>query len=53
MTAASHAMEGFIADAVQHGGTVKTGGARIGNKGNFFQPTVLTNVPTGSPRDPE
>jgi succinate-semialdehyde dehydrogenase/glutarate-semialdehyde dehydrogenase len=40
------AMDGFIADAVQHGGTVKTGGARIGNKGNFFQPTVLTNVPT-------
>jgi succinate-semialdehyde dehydrogenase/glutarate-semialdehyde dehydrogenase len=39
------AMDGFIADAVQHGGTVRTGGARIGNKGNFFQPTVLTNVP--------
>jgi succinate-semialdehyde dehydrogenase/glutarate-semialdehyde dehydrogenase len=42
------AMDGFIADAVQHGGTVKTGGARIGNKGNFFQPTVLTNVPTAA-----
>ena len=40
------AMEGLIADAVQRGGTVKTGGARIGNKGNFFQPTVLTDVPT-------
>ncbi len=40
-----HAMDGFIADAVQHGGEVRTGGARIGNKGNFFQPTVLTNVP--------
>jgi succinate-semialdehyde dehydrogenase/glutarate-semialdehyde dehydrogenase len=40
------AMDGFIADAVQHGGTVKTGGARIGNKGNFFQPTVLTGVST-------
>jgi succinate-semialdehyde dehydrogenase/glutarate-semialdehyde dehydrogenase len=40
------AMDGFIADAVQHGGTVKTGGARIGNKGNFFQPTVMTDVPT-------
>ena len=39
------AMDGFIADAVQHGGTVRTGGARIGNKGNFFQPTVLTDVP--------
>ena len=40
------AMEGFIADAAQHGGEVRTGGARIGNKGNFFQPTVLTGVPT-------
>ena len=40
-----HAMDGFIADAVQHGAEVRTGGARIGNKGNFFQPTVLTNVP--------
>jgi succinate-semialdehyde dehydrogenase/glutarate-semialdehyde dehydrogenase len=39
------AMDGFVADAVQHGGTVRTGGARIGNKGNFFQPTVLTDVP--------
>lgn len=39
------AMEGFIADAVQHGGKVKTGGKRIGNKGNFFEPTVLTDVP--------
>ena len=38
------AMDGFIADAVQHGGTVRTGGARIGNKGNFYQPTVLTDV---------
>jgi succinate-semialdehyde dehydrogenase/glutarate-semialdehyde dehydrogenase len=40
------AMEGFIADAVQHGGEIRTGGARIGNKGNFFQPTVMTGVPT-------
>ena len=40
------AMEGFIADALQHGGEVRTGGARIGNVGNFFQPTVMTGVPT-------
>jgi succinate-semialdehyde dehydrogenase/glutarate-semialdehyde dehydrogenase len=39
------AMETFIADAVQHGASVKTGGHRIGNKGNFFEPTVLTDVP--------
>ena len=38
------AMEGFIADAVQKGAEVKTGGKRIGNKGNFFEPTVLTGV---------
>jgi succinate-semialdehyde dehydrogenase/glutarate-semialdehyde dehydrogenase len=38
------AMEGFIADAVQKGGKVETGGKRIGNVGNFFEPTVLTNV---------
>jgi succinate-semialdehyde dehydrogenase/glutarate-semialdehyde dehydrogenase len=41
------AMEGFIADAVQKGATVKTGGKRIGNKGNFFEPTVLTNLNLG------
>ncbi len=39
------AMEGFIADAVQRGAEVRTGGKRIGNKGNFFEPTVLVNVP--------
>ena len=39
------AMEGFIADAVKSGAELKTGGNRIGNKGNFFEPTVLTNVP--------
>jgi succinate-semialdehyde dehydrogenase / glutarate-semialdehyde dehydrogenase len=40
------AMETFIGDAQQKGATVRTGGARIGNKGNFFEPTVLTDVPT-------
>jgi succinate-semialdehyde dehydrogenase / glutarate-semialdehyde dehydrogenase len=39
------AMETFIGDARQHGATVRTGGNRIGNKGNFFEPTVLTDVP--------
>jgi succinate-semialdehyde dehydrogenase/glutarate-semialdehyde dehydrogenase len=38
------AMEGFVQDAVQNGAEVRTGGKRIGNKGNFFAPTVLTNV---------
>jgi succinate-semialdehyde dehydrogenase/glutarate-semialdehyde dehydrogenase len=39
------AMETFIGDATQHGATVRTGGHRIGNKGNYFEPTVLTDVP--------
>jgi succinate-semialdehyde dehydrogenase/glutarate-semialdehyde dehydrogenase len=39
------AMENFIGDATQHGATVQAGGHRIGNKGNFFEPTVLTDVP--------
>jgi succinate-semialdehyde dehydrogenase/glutarate-semialdehyde dehydrogenase len=38
------ALEGFVQDAVQKGAEVKTGGKRIGNKGNFFEPTVLANV---------
>ena len=38
------AMEGLIGDAVQKGADLKTGGKRIGNVGNFFEPTVLTGV---------
>jgi succinate-semialdehyde dehydrogenase/glutarate-semialdehyde dehydrogenase len=39
------AMEAFVADAVAHGGKLRTGGKRIGNKGFFFEPTVVTDVP--------
>ncbi len=39
------AMQAFVADAVSKGATLRTGGKRIGNKGNFFEPTVLTDVP--------
>jgi succinate-semialdehyde dehydrogenase/glutarate-semialdehyde dehydrogenase len=39
------AMETFIGDATQKGAKIQTGGNRIGNKGNFFEPTVLTDVP--------
>jgi succinate-semialdehyde dehydrogenase / glutarate-semialdehyde dehydrogenase len=39
------AMEAFISDARQRGAIVHTGGNRIGNKGNFFEPTVMTDVP--------
>jgi succinate-semialdehyde dehydrogenase/glutarate-semialdehyde dehydrogenase len=37
-------VEGLVADARQKGGEVHTGGERIGNKGYFYQPTVLTGV---------
>lgn len=39
------AMERIVADAVERGAKVVTGGKRIGTTGNFFQPTVLTDVP--------
>jgi succinate-semialdehyde dehydrogenase/glutarate-semialdehyde dehydrogenase len=39
------AMEAFTADAVSRGAKVACGGARIGNRGYFFAPTVLTDVP--------
>lgn len=39
------ALEALVNDAVEHGAELKTGGHRIGNKGNFFEPTVLSNVP--------
>ena len=39
------AMEAFIGDATQKGANLRAGGHRIGNKGNFFEPTVLTDVP--------
>ena len=38
------AMESMVADAVQKGGVVRTGGKRSGNKGYFFEPTVLTDL---------
>lgn len=40
-----HAMEVFTADAEKHGARLLTGGRRIGNKGYYFEPTVLADVP--------
>ncbi len=37
-------IEGLIQDAKSKGGEVHTGGERIGNKGYFYQPTVMTGV---------
>jgi len=42
------AMEDMIHDAVSKGAELRTGGKRIGNKGYFFEPTVMTDVPTSA-----
>ena len=42
------AIEGMLQDAVSLGAEVVTGGRRIGNEGYFFEPTVITNVPTNA-----
>ncbi len=41
----SRAMQSNVEDAQKHGGKVRTGGHRIGNEGNFYEPTVITEVP--------
>jgi succinate-semialdehyde dehydrogenase/glutarate-semialdehyde dehydrogenase len=38
-------MQQFTEDAVQHGAKVAVGGERLAGQGNFFAPTVLTDVP--------
>ncbi len=39
------AMRELVDDAVAAGGTLTTGGSRIGESGYFFEPTVLADVP--------
>jgi succinate-semialdehyde dehydrogenase / glutarate-semialdehyde dehydrogenase len=39
------AMERMIGDAVTRGGKLGTGGQRIGNRGYFYTPSVLSEVP--------
>jgi succinate-semialdehyde dehydrogenase/glutarate-semialdehyde dehydrogenase len=43
-----NAMESIVLDAQEKGAKVQTGGKRIGNEGNFFEPTVLTDVPANA-----
>jgi succinate-semialdehyde dehydrogenase/glutarate-semialdehyde dehydrogenase len=38
-------VEMMVQDAQSKGGKVHTGGKRIGNKGYFYEPTVMTDVP--------
>lgn len=42
------AMESFVADARDRGGKILTGGNRLPGEGNFFAPTVLTELPDDS-----
>jgi succinate-semialdehyde dehydrogenase / glutarate-semialdehyde dehydrogenase len=42
------AMEGFVADAKKRGAEILAGGARHGNQGFFFAPTLVTNIPDDS-----
>lgn len=39
------AMEELVADALDRGARLLTGGARLHNRGSFFAPTVLADVP--------
>jgi succinate-semialdehyde dehydrogenase/glutarate-semialdehyde dehydrogenase len=41
----SRAMEANVEDAAKHGGKIRAGGHRIGSEGNFFEPTVITELP--------
>lgn len=39
------AIDALVVDAVKMGARLKTGGARLGDTGYFWQPTVLSDVP--------
>ena len=41
-------VEEHIADALSHGASIVTGGKRHALGGNFFEPTILANVPAGA-----
>jgi len=43
-----NAMEGFVEDAKHRGGKILTGGRRLPGDGNFFAPTVMTELPDDS-----
>jgi succinate-semialdehyde dehydrogenase/glutarate-semialdehyde dehydrogenase len=43
-SAAVEKVERYIEDALSHGATLETGGARIAGPGSFFAPTVISNA---------
>ena len=38
------AMDSFVSDATERGGTIATGGRRSGNQGYFYEPTIITGI---------
>ena len=42
-------LERQVGESVRAGARVLTGGKRIGGSGNYFEPTVLTDIPAQSP----
>jgi succinate-semialdehyde dehydrogenase/glutarate-semialdehyde dehydrogenase len=42
-------LEKQVDESVRRGAQVLTGGKRTGDAGNYFQPTVITNIPVDSP----
>ncbi|QGF24281.1 NAD-dependent succinate-semialdehyde dehydrogenase [Raineyella fluvialis] len=41
-------VDALVQDAVAHGATLRTGGASVEGPGYFYEPTVLTDVPSDS-----
>ncbi|GIU70859.1 MAG: succinate-semialdehyde dehydrogenase [Candidatus Nitrosocaldaceae archaeon] len=37
-------IEDIVADTVKNGGEILTGGERVGSKGYFYKPTLITNI---------
>ncbi len=42
-------LETQVSESVRRGARVLTGGKRVSGAGNYFEPTVLTDIPTDSP----
>jgi succinate-semialdehyde dehydrogenase/glutarate-semialdehyde dehydrogenase len=42
-------LERQVSESVRLGARVLTGGARVGGAGNYFEPTILTDIPADSP----
>lgn len=41
-------LQTLLDDAIRHGGRVEAGGQRVGRRGNFFEPTVVTQLEPGA-----